>query len=110
MLQAVPLRCMFLIWTHWYMVGRPARRRDLRAVVIIEDDHELRVSLRQTFESHGFHVYSAATAIEGMATLSRVEDACLILLSTSIKLLSYEDFLKQKNEDIAKRSVPVVLL
>jgi DNA-binding NtrC family response regulator len=82
----------------------------LETVLVIEDDHDIRVSLRETLESEGFYVFSAANGIDGMATLKRIKRPDVIILDQNMPLMNGDQFLEIKSKDPDIASIPVIVM
>lgn len=79
-------------------------------ILLIEDDHDIRVSFRQTLESSGYFVYSVANGKDGLALLEKITPPKLIILDLGMPIMNGEEFiaLKDKNPKIAGIEVLVV--
>jgi CheY-like chemotaxis protein len=82
----------------------------LKSIVLIEDDHDIRVSLGEALEGEGYSVHSAANGIEGIALLKRIKPPSLILLDQNMPLMSGEELLKLKAIDQDLAPIPVVVI
>lgn len=82
----------------------------LKTIMVIEDDHDTRVSLRQSLEAEGYFVFSAANGRIGIDTLKRIKPPCLILLDLMMPEMDGEAFLKVLDADPALHIIPVVLV
>lgn len=82
----------------------------MQSILVVEDDHSIRVTLRDALEAHGYLVFSAANGADGLAVLSRVKDICLILLDWQMPLVSGEEFLKAKMRADEYKDIPVILV
>jgi CheY-like chemotaxis protein len=84
---------------------------DSITALVIEQDHESRVKLRNLLEeSLGLTVFSAASPAEGLAVLKKIKPPAVVLLSTRVSLMSFEEFLDQKGRVGPAASAPVILL
>jgi len=82
----------------------------LNTILIIEDDHDTRVTLRQTLETEGFYVFSAANGAQALALLQRIKPPSLILIDLMMPLMNGEEFLRAINVDPVLRLVPIVVV
>ena len=82
----------------------------LKSVLVIEDDHDTRVSLRRILEVEGYFVFSAADGKQGLEIIRRIKPPCLILLDVIMPLMNGEEFLVEINNDPALHMIPVVLV
>ena len=80
----------------------------MQSILIIEDDHSMRVALRDFLESHGWFVFSAANGIDGVATLKRIKPPNVILLDQMMPLMDGEGFLKTIKSDGETSGIPVI--
>lgn len=67
-------------------------------ILLIEDDHDIRVSFRQTLEDSGYFIYSAANGKDALALLEIIAPPKLIILDLGMPIMNGEEFLKNKNK------------
>lgn len=79
-------------------------------ILVIEDDHDTRVFLREALEAAGYFVFSAANGADGLSILTRIKAPDLILLDWVMPLLSGEDFLRSKMSDADLARIPTVAM
>lgn len=82
----------------------------LKTIVVIEDDHDTRVSLRQQLENEGYFVFSAANGKQGIEILRRIKPPCLVLLDLVMPIMDGEAFIKALDADPTLHTIPVVLV
>jgi CheY-like chemotaxis protein len=82
----------------------------LKTILVIEDDHDTRVSLRRMLEAEGYFVFSATNGRQGLETLQRIKPPCLILLDVVMPLMNGEEFMRAVDTDLALHIIPVVLV
>lgn len=82
----------------------------MNTVLVIESDHDLRVELRRHLEGLGYFIFSAGSAVDGLAVLQRIKTPCVVLLSTTLSLMAYDEFLLLKSRESALADIPVILL
>ena len=82
----------------------------VKSILVVEDDHEIRVSIRQALEGEGYFVFSAANGIDGIAMLNRIKPPSLILLDQQMPLMGGEEFLKIKSRDANFATIPVIVV
>lgn len=82
----------------------------LKTILVIEDDHDTRVSMRQQLEAEGYFVFSAADGRQGLELLRRIKPPCLILLDLVMPLMDGEAFVKAVEADEQLHLIPVVLI
>jgi DNA-binding response OmpR family regulator len=79
-------------------------------VLIIEDDHETRVSIRGVLEEEGFTVFSATNGAQGYALLQQLRGPVVVVLDQNMPLSSGEEFLHLKRKDKHLANVPVIVI
>jgi CheY-like chemotaxis protein len=78
-------------------------------ILLIEDDHDIRVSFRQSLEHCGFKVYSAANGRDGLALLNKVKPK-LIVLDLHMPIMNGEEFLRIKESSPEIEKIPVIVV
>ena len=79
-------------------------------ILVIESDHEVRVSLRQTLEAEGYCVQSTTNGIEAVEFLKKVPPPNFVLLNPELPSMSADKFLQMKQQDAELRPIPVIEL
>lgn len=79
-------------------------------ILIIDDDHDIRVAIRDALETEGYFVFSAANGVSGIETLQRIKPPGVILLDLMMPLMNGQEFLKEKNNDPVLSTIPVVIM
>lgn len=82
----------------------------MQTILVIEDDHDIRVCLRQALEADGYYVFSAANGIDGLAMLQRIKPPDAIILDQNMPLMSGDAFLQIKQNDKALAPIPVIMV
>ena len=82
----------------------------MSTLLIIEDDHETRVTLRNTLEAEGYFVFSTANGIDALALLARIKPPRLILVDLIMPLMNGEEFLAYKSQSSEIADIPVVAI
>jgi CheY-like chemotaxis protein len=82
----------------------------LKTILVVEDDHDTRVSMRQRLEAEGYFVFSAADGKQGVEILKRIKPPCLILLDMVMPVMDGEEFVKALEGDPSLHMIPVVLV
>ncbi len=79
-------------------------------ILIVEDDDDIRFSLKEMLEIEGYQVDIARNGREGLDVLSQLDFPCLILLDLMMPVMSGDEFLLAKNQlpEIAK--IPVIIV
>jgi CheY-like chemotaxis protein len=81
-----------------------------KTILLIEDDHDTRVSIRLTLENQGYFVFTAANGKQGIEILRRIKPPCLILLDVVMPLMNGEEFIAMMEADPALHMIPVVVV
>ena len=81
-----------------------------KSILLVEDDHDTRVSLRQSLEAEGYFVFTAANGIQGLETLLRIKPPSLILLDMVMPVMDGEAFIQAIERDPALHMIPVVVV
>lgn len=83
----------------------------LKKILIVEDDHDVRVSYRKTLEEEGFVVHSAANGKNGLDLLRKKSSVIrLILLDINMPIMDGNEFLRIKSADPVFAKIPVVVI
>lgn len=85
-------------------------KKNLKTILIIEDDHDIRVTLRQVFEAADYVVLSAANGLGALDLLKVVAPPDLIVCDLNMPLMSGESFIKRKKEDPKIKDVPIIVI
>ena len=82
-----------------------------RAVLVVDDDHDVREALREVLEDHGYQVLEAGNGHDALALLRReASPPCLILLDIMMPVMDGWEFRAAQREDPALAGIPVVVL
>ncbi len=82
-----------------------------RTILILEDDHETRVALRDALEESGYKVHTTTNGLDAIALVrmaSQMPD--LILLDQNMPLMSGDEFLILRSRDEKLAQVPVIAI
>ncbi len=80
-------------------------------ILIIDDDIDLRDSLRRALEAEGYEAFCAADGREALNLLRAPESRpCLVLLDIMMPVLNGLDFLELMAEDSDLRAIPVAVM
>ena len=82
----------------------------LKTILVVEDDHDTRVSVRQQLEAEGYFVFSAANGKSALEILRRIKPPCLILLDLVMPVMDGEEFIRVIDSDPALHVIPVVVV
>jgi CheY-like chemotaxis protein len=81
-----------------------------RTVLVVDDDFDIRDSLRDVLGDEGFHVELAADGFEALAILRRHPLPSVILLDWMMPRCDGPTFLSERQKDPALAGIPVILL
>lgn len=79
-------------------------------ILVVEDDFDVRESLKDTLEDEGYRVASVADGLEALAYLGTHPAPSLILLDWMMPRCNGAQFLERKQADPVIAPIPVVLL
>ncbi len=79
-------------------------------VMVVDDDADIRETIAQLLERHGFSVTTAADGGEALRSLQTGKHPSLILLDLMMPYVSGEEFRRLQLEDTTLARIPVVLL
>ncbi|HUP57862.1 MAG TPA: response regulator [Bdellovibrionota bacterium] len=83
----------------------------MQTILLIEDDHDTRVALRQNLEAEGYFVFTAANGRDGIAALRRLDPLPgLIILDMIMPLMSGQEFLDAISSLPGSSGVPVLVI
>ena len=81
-------------------------------IIIIEDDRDLRETMKELLEMEGYSVLTAANGREGLDLIAREGGPCLILLDLMMPVMNGWEFLdamqRNQQELLARTKVAVV--
>jgi CheY-like chemotaxis protein len=81
------------------------------AVLIVDDDHDVREALREVLQDHGYDVLEAGNGHDALALLRDGTLApCLILLDIMMPVMDGWQFRAAQRNDPALAGIPVVVL
>ena len=80
------------------------------SIMIIDDEHDTRVALRQILEAEGYYVFSATNGRDALEILKWVKPPGLILLDLMMPLMSGWDFIKEKRKTPNLADIPTVII
>jgi two-component system response regulator MprA len=79
-------------------------------VLVVDDDFDIRDSLRDVLIDEGFRVEVAADGLEALAILRRLPRPSVILLDWMMPRCDGPAFLSERQKDPALADIPVILL
>lgn len=80
------------------------------AILIVEDDHDIRETFREVLELEGYRVLTAANGREALEETSPGEAVCLILLDLMMPVMNGWEFLETRSGNPALAQAPVVVI
>ena len=78
-------------------------------ILLVEDDHDIRVAIRQSLEMANYAVLSAPNGRDALRIIQR-ETPDLIILDMVMPLMDGEEFLRIKESDESIAEIPVMLI
>jgi len=83
---------------------------NFKSVLIIEDDHDVRVTLRQVYESAGYYVFTVTNGHSAMELLNIIPAPKLLLCDLKMPLMDGGSFVKYKLSDKKIQNVPLIIM
>ncbi len=80
-----------------------------KTVIVIDDEDELRESLQDLLEAHGFQVAVARNGQEALDVLGQIELPCFILLDLMMPVMDGWEFLRERARQPRLAEVPVII-
>jgi CheY-like chemotaxis protein len=80
------------------------------SILIVEDDKEIRESLKDVLEIEGYQVVTASNGQEAIETLRTMPQPCLILLDLMMPVMNGWEFLKYRRTFDALATIPVAIV
>jgi CheY-like chemotaxis protein len=81
----------------------------MHTVLVLEDEDELRDSMRDLLEDEGYTVVTARDGEEALAALARIEHLCLVLLDLLMPRMNGWEFFDTMRARPGFASVPVIV-
>lgn len=81
-----------------------------RPILVVEDDADIRSTLRQVLEAEGFSTDGAQNGAEALRKLLGDQMPCLVLLDLMMPIMSGPELLARMRQDPRLSSIPVVLV
>ncbi|MCM2280102.1 MAG: response regulator [Oligoflexia bacterium] len=79
-----------------------------KTVLVVEDDHDTRVTLRRALEEAGHFVVSAGNGAAALTLLEQVSTPSVVVLDLNMPLMNGEQFLQIFRADAKFAAVPVI--
>ena len=81
-----------------------------RAILLVEDDHDIRQAVALVLRGEGYRVYEAENGQAGLDLLARIPRPCVILLDMMMPVLDGYGFLRLLETHEALVSIPVIVV
>jgi CheY-like chemotaxis protein len=79
-------------------------------VLVVDDDRDIRDSLIETLEDHGYQASGASNGAEALALLRTSPRPCLILLDLMMPVMDGRGFREEQLKNPAWADIPVVVI
>ena len=79
-------------------------------ILVIEDDYDIRESMRDALEIEGYNVITANNGKEGMMTLKSKPKTCLVMLDMVMPVMGGREFLDIIVKDKFLSKIPVLVV
>jgi CheY-like chemotaxis protein len=80
------------------------------AVLVVEDDDDIRDVVASALEAEGFQVYQADTGVRALELLREIPHPSLILADLMMPVMSGWDLIKALSQDDRLATLPVVVI
>lgn len=82
-----------------------------RFILVVDDDHDIRDSLVELLEDHGYRAIGAANGIEALGVLrDSAPPPCLILLDLMMPVMDGREFREVQVKNPAWNKIPVIVI
>ena len=79
-------------------------------ILLIEDDHDIRVSFRQILENQGYFIYSVTNGKDALFLLDKISPPKLVIVDLVMPIMNGEEFLLQKEAHPEHAKIPVLVV
>ncbi|MBA2403980.1 MAG: response regulator [Bdellovibrionales bacterium] len=79
-------------------------------ILLIEDNHDIRVTIRQALEDSGHCLFSVANGRDALTLLDKIVQPKLILLDLRMPIMNGIEFLRHKEADPKLADIPVIIV
>jgi CheY-like chemotaxis protein len=83
---------------------------NFKTVLVIEDDHDLRVSLRQVLEAAGFYVFTVTNGFNALELLKVIPAPKLIICDMNMPIMNGAEFIQAKHKHDDLREIPLIVM
>lgn len=80
-----------------------------RALLIVDDEVDLRESLQEYFEDRGYRVRTAANGQEAMEAMAQGELPCVVILDLIMPIMNGREVYDRMQQDARLAGVPVIV-
>jgi CheY-like chemotaxis protein len=98
-----------LLWTAATVV-KVRERAEQHHVLVVDDDAEIRETLKEVLEEAGYVVSLATNGADALAALSEVRHASLVLLDLMMPVMDGAEFRRRQLADPQLSDIPVIVL
>jgi CheY-like chemotaxis protein len=81
----------------------------IHTVLLVEDEEDLRETMREALELNGYAVVAARDGQEALEELDRIEHICVVLLDLVMPRMNGWDFFARMRERATLADVPVII-
>lgn len=81
-----------------------------KSVLVVEDDKDIRESIRDALEIFGVKVHDASHGQEALDLLDRIDPPCVILLDLMMPIMNGQQFYKKTQSDPRFSNIPVIVI
>lgn len=78
-------------------------------ILIVEDEDDIRESLRDAFEDEGYHVRCARNGLEGLEALRQSERPCAVVLDLMMPIMTGNELYDVMQADPSLADIPVII-
>ena len=80
-------------------------------ILVVDDDRDIRDSLIETLEEHGYTAAGAANGVEALSVLqTSPQQPCLILLDLMMPVMDGQEFREEQLKNPVWAAIPVVVI
>jgi len=88
-----------------------ARVAHCQSILIVEDDPEIRETLKEIIELEGYSVYTAPDGKKALDILRKPLDTpCLVLLDLMMPVMNGWELLELREQDVLLATIPVIVV
>lgn len=84
--------------------------QQFKTVLIIEDDHDVRVTLRQVYEAAGYYVFTVTNGHMALELLKIIPAPRLMVCDIRMPLMDGISFVREKMRDTKLKDVPLIII